>query len=404
MKRYVVVFNGLEDEKLIEKVGGIIVDPIPFINNMLIADLPKEAVEILLKDERIKEIEEEHAVEPTSVDYNNYDYSYGYCEGYQCLALKLRDYWTRGITGAGIKVGVVDSGIYPNSNLPPLAGGHAGDPANPFNLDVDGHGTHIAGIIAGKHTGEGSFRGIAPDIQLYSIRVDLNDGTRKFSSSQILSGINYAIQQGIHVLNCSFETSSSDATFNEALRQAVDRGMIIVAAAGNYNEPSARYPARLDYVWGVINVKQDFTRNPSSNYGTGCDFATYGTSIVAANNADRGMTVKTGTSMAAPIITGLAALYKQLFPTLTPAQLKQKMIDNSTQSTWTDELAWGTPMPPAELYSREVTSTMPKQAYFSKNGNLVPARYYKNSGTQSSPNFVRIKPKIYKNNSWVAVE
>ena len=239
--------------------------------------------------------------------------------------------WALGYKGDGVKVAVLDSGgdaTHPDLNF---AGGYDAVNANSVNWSDDvfsclGHGTHVAGTIAAKDDGIGIV-GVAPHVQLYAIKVlqDIGGSCLAYTSSEI-TGIDWAVSQGIRLVNMSLGGTYSSA-LDAALQYAASSGTYIIAAAGN-NGTSVSFPGSSLYTIGVGAVDQTNTVQSWSNPGPEVDVAAPGSWIYSTMPAVYGNLYgyKSGTSMATPHALGVAALILQAFPSLTFDQLRQKMI------------------------------------------------------------------------------
>jgi subtilisin len=225
----------------------------------------------------------------------------------------------RGVTGAAVKVAVLDSGIdYTHPDLTAhYAGGYdfVNDDANP--MDDFGHGTHVAGIIAAVYNGVGVV-GVAPDVQLYALKV--LDSTGYGWWSDVIAALQWAVDHGIQVTNNSYAgTSATDLSVllqPNALRNAFDNaeaaGVLHVAAAGNSGNAdgtgdNVRYPARFDSVIAVAATDQDNSRASFSSTGPDVELSAPGVDIYSTSLGG-GYGTGSGTSFASPHAAGVAAL------------------------------------------------------------------------------------------------
>ncbi len=255
--------------------------------------------------------------------------------------------WERGLTGRGVKVAVLDTGIDPTH--PDLAGRIA-QSANftdsPDTVDRFGHGTHVASTIAGNGAASGGkYRGVAPEATVLNGKVLNDDGGG--SESGVIAGMEWAAAQGAKVVNLSLGSwSPSDGTDDQSLaldRISRDSGTLFVVAAGNCDEIrrfSITSPAAATDALAVSNLERDGSLNDSScrgpRLGDGAgkpDLSAPGTSIVAARAAgtdlgdpvDEHYTTLTGTSMATPHVAGTAALVAQANPDWKAQQLRTRL-------------------------------------------------------------------------------
>jgi hypothetical protein len=258
--------------------------------------------------------------------------------------------WQRGLTGKGVKVAVLDTGI--DASHPDFAG-RIGATENfsaaPDAGDHFGHGTHVASITAGSGAASGGkYKGVAPEATLLNGKVLDDYGFGDFSG--IIAGMEWAAAQGASVINLSLGGDASDGT--DDLSQAVNRisrssGALFVIAAGNcfFPEPqSVSSPAAADDALAVGNLQRDGSLNDTScrgpRKGDGAlkpEISAPGTDIVAAKAADAVIgqpvddhyTTLSGTSMATPHVAGTAALVAQAHPDWKAQQLKARLISTA---------------------------------------------------------------------------
>ena len=269
-------------------------------------------------------------------------------------SLSLNDY---GYTGAGIKVGVVDSGIdasHSEFNGKTVYGKDFASSSSGYGNDENGHGSHVASIIAGEREA-GGMRGVAYDATLYDYKTD-NDGDSGLeaisSDSNIASIFNQHVTDGIKVSNNSWGLGSSITSKTEsalraslpnsitALRAAQNNGTIFVFASGNDTNSEVDYAGGLPYritelvnEWLVVGAVSTSGVEASFNNrcGVAKDFCVVapGVSIYAAQ-ANGTYTSMSGTSMATPHVSGLAAALAEKFPSLTAAQIVTRIKNGAS--------------------------------------------------------------------------
>lgn len=241
-------------------------------------------------------------------------------------------------TGRGVKVGVLDSGIDTEHRDLKVAGGICTYEAFcssgvPYD-DNEGHGTHVAGVIAALANNTGIV-GIAPGVELYSIKAlsEFGSGT----TTSIVRGIEWAIEQDMDILNLSITADEDEAAIANALKIAYDQGMLLVGAAGNKGlaeTSTVTYPAKYDTVIAVGAVTPRNAKVSSSSVGSEVEFSAPGESVLSTypmewdfydDKAD-GYAPLTGTSMAAPHVSALLALYKERFPEMTNKELRALLV------------------------------------------------------------------------------
>ena len=243
----------------------------------------------------------------------------------------LNDTYNYTLTGAGINVYVFDSGI--NSSHEEFTGRI--EPG--FNVindaygteDCSGHGSHTASLIGG------TTYGVAKQVKLIPVRV-LNCNAGNSSSATLYTAINWIIehhQTGVPaIVNMSVGMSKSIA-FNEAAQALIADGLIVVGAAGNQNRDACLYsPASEPSVISVGGIDRAALRASYSNYGTCVDIFAPGSDLVGAwfgsTNTYRS---SSGTSNAAPIVSGIVALMLQDNPSLTQSQVEERLKTNATR-------------------------------------------------------------------------
>ena len=239
--------------------------------------------------------------------------------------------WASGNKGDGIKVGVLDSGGDPTHPDLNYAGGYDAISQNTINWNDDiascnGHGTHIAGTIAARDNGVGIV-GVAPHVLLYAIKVFQDVGfCGAYTSSQI-SGINWAVTQGIRLVNISIGGNGYSAAYDAAMQAAASQGTYVFAAAGNTGG-ALEYPGASVYVFGIGALDSGNNRASFSSFGPELDFSAPGVGITSTMPGG-GYGDKSGTSMATPHALGVAALILSSNPSLSFDQLRQKLIDGA---------------------------------------------------------------------------
>lgn len=252
---------------------------------------------------------------------------------------KPEESWSRGFKGQNVKVAVLDTGIDVDHSDLYVSGGKSFVPYTTSYDDDQGHGTHVAGIIAAKDNSFGVV-GIAPSAKLYAVKVldDIGYGEVPW----ITKGIRWAIANDMDVINMSLGLDSweeSGANFNDfiaALNEADAAGITVVASAGNDGTYGLDYPAKHPTVISVGGIHSDTLEKVDfSNYANYLELvapayvmSTYPRDLESYIGVN-GYEFMAGTSMSAPIVAGMAALYKSTFPTHAPSLVKTNMTNNS---------------------------------------------------------------------------
>jgi serine protease AprX len=307
-------------------------------------------------------------------------------------------WWNAGYTGAGIDVAVIDTGVSPVEGLaqpgkivygPDLS--FDSQASNLTNLDGFGHGTFMAGLIAGHDTAltapyasapATQYRGIAPDARIVSVKAGASDGG--VDVTQVIAAIDWVVQHrndpgmNIRVLSLSYGTNSLQSYTVDPLAHAVEnawrKGIVVVASAGNTGyqrgngAPGLASPAYNPFVIGVGGYDTNGTAIPNDDYmgsysasSSGCgslcknpDFVAMGShveglrvpgSYIDVNHPEGVVTSRffrgSGTSQSAAITAGAAALILQKYPTLTPDAVKKFITTNAKKVPAADSQAQG---------------------------------------------------------------
>lgn len=231
------------------------------------------------------------------------------------------------IKGDQIKIAVLDTGISEQPDLN-VKGGVSFIEGNNSYEDDNGHGTHVAGTIAALDNGAGVV-GVAPNANIYAVKVLDNQG--KGSYSQVIQGVEWAIQNDMDIISMSFGGLSLSQALHDAIKEANDSGILIVAAAGNRGrgEETELYPALFSEVISVGATTQNNRIASFSSTGKELDIVAPGVDILSTLN-DGQFGVLSGTSMAVPHITGAAALLWSNNYALTNDEIKSKLYEAAT--------------------------------------------------------------------------
>ncbi len=230
-------------------------------------------------------------------------------------------------TGANVNVAVIDTGIYyPHSDLDGnYRGGY--DFVNKDNdpLDDNGHGTHVAGIIAAEDNNSGVV-GVAPQASLYALKA--LDASGSGYVSDIIEALDWCCDNDIQVINMSLGSTSDAVGFQAAIGRAYEAGIVIVAAAGNSGKSNGKgdsieYPARYEEVIAVGAVDRSDTRAYFSSTGPLLELSAPGVSVISCYPG--GYASASGTSMASPHVAGTAALILAANPGISNTGLRQLM-------------------------------------------------------------------------------
>ncbi|WP_245996359.1 S8 family peptidase [Streptomyces armeniacus] len=210
--------------------------------------------------------------------------------------------------------------------------------------DCHGHGTHVAGTVGG------ATYGVAKSAKLVAVRV--LDCENRGTTADVIAGYDWVAKNAVKpaVANVSIGGAATDAK-DAAVTGMVEAGVTVAVSAGNSNTDSCQQsPARAPAVLTVAATSDTDARWASSNYGKCVDLFAPGHQVVSAGRAsDTASATMTGTSMAAPHVTGAAALYLGAHPTASPSTVTKAMLDASSKSKVTSP---GADSPNRLLYSR----------------------------------------------------
>ena len=259
-----------------------------------------------------------------------------------------------------VRVAVVDSGIdvnHPEFRNRLLEGRNYVTPNSPPNDDY-GHGTHVAGLIGAVANNAIGIAGVAPKVKIDPRKV--LDGSGNGTITNVVKGIDDAVNNGADIVNLSLETCGPHPDLRGAVVDAANAGVLVIAAAGNDRclKPGpdpVSYPARYEQVMAIAATDYSNNRASYSNIGSGCgtvapgelceiDIAAPGGERITNQsilstwpddvtctgvNAQSGYCATPGTSMAAAIVSGGAALIKSLRPSLSANAIRQILRDSA---------------------------------------------------------------------------
>ena len=350
-------------EDLVESLGGEVTRPLPLIGGFA-ATLPDDRLPILVRDPSVAEASADGRVQMAGVGTKRWDGLEPNLAWRKAIRLDEVD----GIDGSGVTVALIDTGVGHVADLGDRVVARVDFTPGGNGDDAYGHGTHLAGVIAGDgSTSLGKWRGVAPGANLVSVKVAGPDGSTDVSV--VIAALQWVVvhqaEYGIKVLNLAFGTDSVQPYALDPLNAAVERawaaGIAVVVSAGNRG-PSARTinkPGDDPYVItvGAVDVNGTIERRddevaPFSSRGRTPDgfekpdLVAPGTTIVATRDA--GSTIDalhpeavldgsyfkgTGTSQAGAIVSGVAALLYQKNPSLRPNTVKSILMGSTFRAS-----------------------------------------------------------------------
>lgn len=290
------------------------------LNNTVVVKVPKGQAgkfSQIFKAERIIEYAEPDFIATSTLTTND-EY---YLNQWALPKINAPQAWDKTQGSSSVKIAIVDTGI--DQNHPDLGGkviGRANFTNNP-DIDNNGHGTHVAGIAAALTNNTIGVSGLGYDTSLLSAKVLDFSGSGYYS--WISNGIIWSADNGAKVINLSLGGSSNSTTLGSAVNYAWSKGSVVVAAAGNNRSSNPIYPANLNNVLSVAATDINDQKANFSNYGTWIDVASPGVSILSTYKGS--YAYLSGTSMATPLVSGLAALIFADNPALLNSQVVDKI-------------------------------------------------------------------------------
>jgi len=311
----IVGFSDQPDEKLVRQYGGTITRTYDLIDAVAV-NIPEGSIGALAREKKISYVERDRKVETMAETLP---------WGVDRIDAELVHASPTLITGAGIDIAVIDTGI--DYNHPDLDGNYQGgidfvnDDSDP--MDDRGHGTHVAGTIGAEDNDFGVV-GVAPDANLYGVKVLSSTGSGY--TSDVIAGVQWARTNNMHIITMSLGSDTYSQAFKDAVDAAYADGILIVAAAGNDgNRPgkgdNVDYPGAYDSVIAVAATDSKDKRAPWSSTGPKVELSAPGVSILSTY-PDNSYATGSGTSMAAPHVTGVAALIMESDPSLSNVQVR----------------------------------------------------------------------------------
>jgi len=286
-------FKGKVNADIVKAYGGNVTHEYTIVP-AIAAELPQKAIDALSKNPNIDFIEYDGQAQILADEIP-----------WGITRINAVNTQSGGFAGSGVKVAVLDTGV--DHTHPDLKENYLGgyDFVNKDNdpMDDHSHGTHVAGTVAAASNGIGVL-GAAPQAGVYAVKVA--DSSGYCSYSNIIAGINWAVNNNADVITMSIGGTSSSSTLQSACDNAYSKGIVLVGAAGN-SGGAVIYPAAYSSVIAVSAIDSANTRTSWSCYGPQVEFAAPGVSIKSTMPGGL-YGFKSGTSMATPHVTGAVAL------------------------------------------------------------------------------------------------
>lgn len=260
----------------------------------------------------------------------------------------IRDAWNT-TRGAGVKIAIIDTGI--GKTPPAFAGVVAGtdvsgvggaDGRSPIGGVDANHGSWVASLAAARATPDGrGVVGVAPEAELLAISVGFGQTTDKPFTEQIAEAVRWAVDNGADVINMSLTTNTPDwpESWDQAFQYAYDKDVVIVVAAGNRGSGTTRVgaPATIPGVLVVGGVdRSGFASVEASTQGITIGVAAASEQLLGVS-ADGSLVQWSGTSGAAPIVSGVAALVRAAHPELDANNVLNRIVATATTAPGGDD-------------------------------------------------------------------
>ena len=272
-------------------------------------------------------------------------------------------------TGAGVTVAVVDSGVdsrhpklapaaVPGVDLAPVSDPRVFTESPGTPEDCQNHGTMVAGLIAARPLGDDRVVGVAPDAKIAAVRMvgNLADLPDQLVAKAIMDGADRG-----SVLNLSFALPVDRPSIKAAIQYALGKDVVVVAAAGNeqQSQPGQTwYPAAYDGVLAVAAVDSNGAPIAQSNQGSWVGIAAPGENLTSTAAGGSGYLTQSGTSFATAIVSGVAALVRARFPTMSGPDVVRRLTGTAVPITGArdDKIGAGVVDPFAALTAPSVGS------------------------------------------------
>lgn len=240
--------------------------------------------------------------------------------------------WVTNKGNPNIVLGIVDSGV--DVNHPDLKGKIVGvrNSADGTDEAVDyvGHGTHVAGIASAMTNNGLGVAGVAPNCRILAVKVAPGQSTSP-TTAGIADGIMWAADHGANVINLSLGSSRESKAITDAVKYALGKNVVVIAAMGNDGREIRSYPAAVPGVIAVGSTDSGDRRSSFSNMGDWMSVSAPGSNILSTFPLNQNAIGQkeygsiSGTSMATPFVTGLAGLIRSQFPGMPVANVKRAL-------------------------------------------------------------------------------
>ncbi|WP_100374143.1 S8 family peptidase [Bacillus sp. FJAT-45037] len=309
---YLIGFHEKANKDEVNQAGGEVVHEFTYMP-VLQVKIPERAAKALENNPNIAFVEKNEEVTATQT------------VPWGITHIKAPTVHSWGNRGGGVKVAILDTGVANHPDLQ-ISGGASFIGSEPSYQDLNGHGTHVAGTVAALNNSYGVL-GVAPSSSIYAVKVlDRNGGG---SHASIAQGIEWSISNGMDIVNMSLGGPTGSNTLKQAVDNAYNLGVLLVAASGNTGTAGIQFPARYNTVMAVGAVDSRNRLASFSTFGNEQEIVAPGVNV-QSTHLSNGYVSLNGTSMASPHVAGAAALVKSEYPWATNAQIRQRLNDTTT--------------------------------------------------------------------------
>lgn len=254
---------------------------------------------------------------------------------YAIPMLEISTAWNLTEGSSDLMVAVIDTGIDTDNpeftgRISPLSYNSRTETVGLAAVEDDnGHGTNVAGVLAANKGNNIGIAGVLQQATILVIKANQPDDplttdneSNSFNDADVADGIYYAVNQGVKIINLSLGGPSINSIMRDAIKHAVDSGVIVVASSGNDGDSTINYPAAYDGVISVGSIDESKMISSFSSFNTYVDFVTPGSQIVTTSRTG-GYVLVNGTSFSSPYLAGVIGLIWSYNPTLTSTDIYQ---------------------------------------------------------------------------------
>ena len=241
-------------------------------NNVMVTEIKLREANDLLKEKNVVAVEENYSVEATgNIDVNDLTDIGQDSDEWNINMINAKSGDNMNVSSK-VKVAILDSGVEYSERINVvsrksfLPGEVSG---NEVFEDISGHGTSVAGVLAARANNGSTLRGVNSNVEIYSAKV--LDEENKAPISRVIAGIYWAIDNKVNIISISFGTTNYSKALELAIKEATDKGILVVAAAGNENSDVVEYPAAFENVLAVGGVDSQGNISSESSKGENID-------------------------------------------------------------------------------------------------------------------------------------